>query len=958
MQSPVDAALSNQVVQQAITDLSIQDTVHDFWEGGRGEANPITDANLATFRNQIVTISEPLIRGRTITDVTFDEIKSKGPGIWTGKPSDYERNLIRKYEDKYPSHLYSKTKETITYQDILDDETKGDLLRKKYLGNRGFCNILSIIPAKGQFFDSFNEKQRNTIANFILSFMFGLDRLAIGKGNFGITYDAGPVAPRKVFADIEQMYNYIYPQNITDSAATSFKSKRIRYVFPSEPDNPNISIVRSNMFTSSNITMFFEKNGYSELNRYGFSWKFKDRTGAITNVPFGPGQSDGPSVNYLVTSLLNGGPFYGNKEKNTIVNISPIQSLYTANNGIILDLKRTGDFEQVHASLNDQNVIFATIDHLCSFYARMLHKPCIWSNNASSEIVLYRFDIGPPPPPDVAFKQNMFFYAQEQIRRINMISNIKSGVLLEDLTKAQQEFTLGRSAFFVTQSKFSEGQIAYIQNPGGYTADNVDKQGYLADALTTAFFRLKCKDTVQHIKALDAQAKTFEEDPTINYDIINKLVTNPGVFTATPTGAPNTFTLVYTDISVNPNVLTPGIETMITGLKSKLEALKSILDIQLQTTEEKFYKPMFISNAKIPAIPLYDHKVTNVNFGLSPGHLKSIHTAFRAMVGIVFSGRAGRDRDKKVIQFLTEYYTARDALLGTFYNEELAEQARNASDIDTKELVISEANLPTLGVNAIQMVRNVYAIADPTKPGGAKRDRTEYEAPPLAPAAAGPPSLAQTNDLALLFHDICGKAAAYVESMISTHPETDNGRNIVAVGTLLNTAPATREIMQDIAIHWETELLRIREDSLDNYGVKYVPTQADAFISMLVSTCMTPIGTDIQSYLDYTISPRDMVEYQDFGGYLKTTQIPEVRNLIVLTVFDNMLTQKPRKYFEKYAPQSSATYGATREWTDYLVQHLLTVVQTVNGDTELPSPPSEKKGRVGPGGRRPLFTTP
>lgn len=956
--SVVEQALSSGAVQSVLTDISIQDTVHDFWDGGRGEANPIDDGTLTTFRNQINETSIA-VSGKNIPTVTLNEIRLKPEGGWIGKPSDYERSLIRKYEDTFPTHLYAKNKEVITYNQILNDDGS---LWKKYLNNRGYVNIVSIIPDPNEYFDSFDQSQKNKIANFILTFMFGTPADSnVGNKTFGITYDAGPVAPRKVFADIEQMYNYIYPQNITDSAVTSFKSKKIQYVFPKD------SLVRSNRFTQGEgLSIKFENRGYGPLNRYGFDWVFQQGLTTI-RIPFGPTQSDGPSVNYLVTSYLYG-PQNGVREKNTIADISPIQPIYEQNNSVLFDLKRSGDFEQVHASLNDNNVIFATIDHLCSFYARMLHKPCIWSNNASSEIVMYRFDVGPVDPAE-EFKRQCLIFAQEQVKRLRLLATIKT-TTADEIQKTIAEFDRAKSAYYVTATKVLPGMKEFIDNPAGYSAESVDKQGYLTDALTTAFLRAKANDVYTFLISLVTAIREFQpslssEQYTDFARLMEIFASYPAKFVvesrkiADPTNVGNEieiYTLSY------PEEGRTGIDQQIRYVKNELEQVKPILDLQL--TNQPFFIPLLAPNNT------YNHKASQPMFEFSAGHFKSIHTAFRAMMGIVFSGRAGRDRDKKITRFLTDYFAARETLLATFYDKNVAEQLRERSDIPIN-FIINEGTLPELGNRSIQMVRNMNSGAPVASVSDEVMQKGGFVPPPL---------IGQTIDLEHVFRDICGKAAAYVESVISTFVLNGNAVNngdSAVTGEQMYRGLAnmySKEISEDIAVYWETELQRIREDSTDNYGHPYQLSSTDVLISLLVSasTIQLPPGPDgisryginIHSYLNDTpLQKRDVPAVQDFYGKLLTTSIPnlpffaEVRTLLALTVFDNMLggTDKPNRYLQRITPLPQATYSAPMEWSVTLSQHIVNVVNLAHayGDDKLARALKKLAG-----GRRPLFTSP
>lgn len=944
--SIIDTAWSNPAVQENLSTISIQDTIHDFWDGGRGEADPTTDATILQVRNLIdalsirslATDSSPIAGGGGVPKVTFGDIHVNAAGAWIDKPAKYERNMIDHWERLLPTHLYSQSKESITYGEILANV---EAAKAKFMANRGFCNILSIAPTAGTFFDSYTTAQRNIIANFVLAFMFEQT-----PGTFGVTYDAGPVAVRKTFADIDQGYTYIYPQNIADSAVTSFKSKQNAFMFAAD------SRVRSNLFTSTGVRMEFQNRGFSQINPYGFNWvfNFPAPNPAIT-IQFSSEAKDGPSVNYLLDSFTNGVGAATTRKKPGMVDLTPIEGLVPQSQGaILLDIKRTGDFEQVHASLNNPECIFATIDHLCSFYARMLHKNCIWSNNTSSEMVLYRFPTVPLDQNDQLILKICLF-AAEQTRRLNLVNaNSKTPLLVH----TYNEFVKGTVGTFTTKSGGTKKAEEIFANPALFTIEamqSADVQNSLADTLATAFLRYKCYDIAIYIQNLrtdmDAILASLSQNPGdlangMFMQLINEAAKGPGAFRAVITAfiPPGSSADAANATAIQ---ILNQMDATTTALKGRLETAKTFLDIQLTDNVQSVGVPLFNADNTL------NQAASNLAFQFSNGHLKAIRSEFRSLLGLLGSTRASRDRLAKIYQHLATFFQARTYLLNTFYDKSSADSYNGMSNIRTDDIAAlgEEAQISAIMQRVVSIVGVLYT----------NTPRVKLEPIVLSPAlsqAGGFTSIklggglseriGQTFDTSCLFRDVCGKAADFVNAKISENLNALS-QGVAQGGSLLHGAilavgstATCQQVLTDIQEYWESQLQKIRETAIDLYGFPYENNLTDEVISLLLS--LSPeTGLPVRYYNDTPLGVRDANQLQAIMQELNTfpagtgTQYQRVaRTLVLLMLFDNCITNKGNNpiFLKEFSFKKVYSFDAPAKW-DNLPKAIRSLNQVIIG---------------------------
>lgn len=446
--------------------LRIYDSIHDFWkkrgaqkasedEEGLSEnllediRNDLNEkifhlrsniGNLSPAENTGGTTGSPSTPLNEQLKVLSSDNKITNIGNAT---STFELNV----QDYFESHpIYKKfflieTKMRISYQEILKQSQyvmPSDLPEgwKQYINNIVSQGILEIYNNSSQGVTPgfneiiYNDEYKEIINTFVLCYMNGswdksfIDEKKSPQAYF--TFDAAGKYVKKLFRNDTRMYNLITPQNIADSATTSFNQlqDRIEFNFPVNNETGSFTVT-SDAFNKNNGSEFeikFINDNFSEKNRYGF--KIELNSGIIEYVDFNEHEKEGPSVNYLGLLIHTLIKIHDNDElreedinslevdkKNSIVNIlNPLKKMllnstesprsmllhYLHDSGIFYDLKRMGDHEQCEAakifsSKGTAITVLVTLDRLCSLYSRLINQPCIFHNNEN--LTLYRFPL-------------------------------------------------------------------------------------------------------------------------------------------------------------------------------------------------------------------------------------------------------------------------------------------------------------------------------------------------------------------------------------------------------------------------------------------------------------------------------------------------------------------------------------------------------------------------------------
>jgi hypothetical protein len=499
----------------AKTQLEILDTFHDFCTKERkraGDDEEDTDeSNLEFSRSYVANFLRkqfPAQLGALTGDVNAlqNAIINSITNSNVRTISKIEDNTVDYFETTFSNQLNSDKgkRKIITYETIIEGYTNGENspLWQEFRNNRSANSILEIqrgTKSIGQYKGS----QQNIIANFILNYFFGTS-----QGDIRLTFDAKTGIVGKVFNDIDQVYNLIFPQTISDSATTSFTGLRGRneFFFPSKTDTDTIT---SALYSRGKYdSLEFKNNNFGDKNPYGFSIVVRRRDGNTLTLPFSSSQTEGPSVNYLIDILkaakanppLN---FSTIKKKNQILSVGKyldlpassgfkrelVKDIRQDNDGLLLDLKRSGDHEAALAvpkasKLKYPLLIFSTIDKLCALKSRDVNNNTIYHHD--EDMILYRNEASIDPARIQQIKKEEYIYRIKDLLSKFKILETLSNKYRAQLTALKTEAVVGKGAFFSGKTPSSEDEqkarkiVTALQR---YKMDDLEE-----------FFRLKTAD--------------------------------------------------------------------------------------------------------------------------------------------------------------------------------------------------------------------------------------------------------------------------------------------------------------------------------------------------------------------------------------------------------------------------------------------------------------------------------
>ena len=438
--------------------LELLDSIHDFYKK-RGQTNSEDDEGLSdqvfettkehlrekmseVIQNvnkqlEIKGITTPLSptipdSGNTVTiNQQLKDLSSDNNENNVGSAtSAFELNTEKYFEShpKYGKYFMADNKSRISYQTIITTSygynASLPIGWSEYINNENNQRIIEIYDdANNQtltlndiLYDNSGEYKR-IINTFIICYMYGKwDTSYITTERIPqlyITFDAAGKYIKKLMFDDPRIHNLLTPQNISDSATTSFNQlgDKINFEFPVNNSNGTFSI-ESDVFNRYNNGMYdiqFENKEFGEQNRYGFRIRIDNKgkniqTNPIPNatLDFDEEKKDGPSVNYLTSLIYNHETGRDIEDpKNSISTLHVLNDPIFLNKfietGMVYDLKRMGDHAQGKSSkiLNNTKkyplIVLATLDRLCGLHSRLIEQPCFFHNNET--ITLYRYPI-------------------------------------------------------------------------------------------------------------------------------------------------------------------------------------------------------------------------------------------------------------------------------------------------------------------------------------------------------------------------------------------------------------------------------------------------------------------------------------------------------------------------------------------------------------------------------------
>lgn len=610
------------------TKMDVLDTLHDFCKSERGDGDAAGDKRLDFMRpyitnllkNKVSVLSGKSELNAMIKTLTDDQVTSI---------SKLEHQTVDFFETKYSTefNLTPESKQVITYDTILESwnantNEKTNELWKSMRENQD-VTILEITRGKTYNPDKFTQGELANLGNFILNFFFGLDLVTestgIGKAkNVRVTFDAKTGLPGKIFTELDQVFNIMFPQTIADSATTSLNilKGRSEYIFP---DNGKESILESATFSKGDYKLSYVNKNFSTKNPFGFSLDITNlKEKKSISAPFSSTQTEGPSVNYIIDILKlakekkNEALFKSldASKKGNILSLGKaidsdkdfkkkfIEQVGSETDGLLPDIKRSGDHEATIVSKKTrekmyQFLMFITIDILCALKSRNLRNPTIWHN--AHHLILYRF----PPSKEAMAKVQMSALQtsiQKNLNAIDKYSILKKG-LNDNLDAQKKIFEMAASGFFPLVKKSREGidaqEVQFI--------DNIENK---AESIVTMLGRMRMVLLQGQVDKAKDLLTAFQKDPSLSKADLMKIQKLPmKTLEDIATGKITTVKIDTRDIPV-----LEFLKTISQNTKEFFDSLIAALDIhideQVLTSDKKLTKIMNFTK------PIYQTKKT------------------------------------------------------------------------------------------------------------------------------------------------------------------------------------------------------------------------------------------------------------------------------------------------------------------------------------------------------------
>lgn len=946
--------------------LASFDTIHDFW---KDRAKTTDDDDEGISGDQLDFIQQSV--ASILTNSTLNPSSNQGSiinsyletntdRVVSSATSNYERNIVSYFEKlpQYNNILGSQLKETVTYQDIInswltwkEDKTidhknkippSWEALCGSEQNDRSITHKvleLDFDSNTGPDGQAFLMKNYNIVAYFILKYYYPKDDL---KALY-FTFDAksGPIG--KIFKGIDQVSNLVMPQNIADSATTSFSQFGDRNIFSFPKNDGNAYKVKSNIFSSSNTQIEFVEDGKGFNNKNPFGFKIKvNKEGQQIFFDFNKDVKEGASVNYLADLIYT----YNKKQKSIkdvkptkpqIVNISEGLDSILRNSGgtrpnqekwlaqFLFDLKRTGDYEQVIGSLWAQEglgapVVFSTIDHLCSLFSRLIGKnSCL---HYGQKLVLYRVPSGTIDP---SVQEAYTYYSKAKVAE-SYVNKVK---IISIFTKELEE--LNQNIDNALDNGLFKSKNKKDDKYGGMDLAKMIKE----------LIRIKLLDIKSHVSEIIAPDSTLvkatEAFKQIDYDTKNVFASIQEKFLSLANK--NDFIEWIKNERINDNL-------------SYIEGLDVILNISNALPEfdeimNMFSIPESVLNSPNPEFnlnkTLLDAKnnfnknttLSQFNYNCSSYYklydilMTMMHSIMQSLMSTKRSNRLGPYQSItqagyfNIVNEITKYHNSIiEEQINKFLFIQYNDQWKNNIDKESEdilsyfgfEFIEFKKKFPiisTIGPYEYKTGLELYIPEYNVQPISEQELYENIEPSTIFMQQNGGKVLEnetdfQVDDLNDLFRQLCYMSAGFIESYY-----TSNNESGALVGELLEKLMLNEEkklvaksLFNKLSNYWLYEYRTIQTNSTENGDAyNYVANDSDIYISFLLSLYTNEIDDNEineKTVLDeYTFKQMFIDEYEGNKYYELVKSYPinvkgniETIVLFIFTLFNNIMSPK------------------------------------------------------------------
>jgi hypothetical protein len=907
--------------------LPLFDTLHDFWKERKlakndeeDEDNELMDEDkLITMRNLLVdrlyqTTGNQLVSADPNTNINNLLKKMSGNRI-SSATSNYERTVEKFYEAQSPE-LFADTKERITYGDIIKSYAQNSAnpsIKQKFMNSIGSNCILEISPGDDNDFPSFGMVQRNPtymsyVANFILEYFQSTITSKAYQAFF--TFDAKPGIVGKTFRDIEESFQLVTPANIADSAITTFKALKNRneYQFLTNGAIADQFLFSSNAFTREVARISFANRGFNSKNPFGFNLQIDSARGNLT-FPFSSSQKQGPSVNYLVdlmVDVVRGTVGSAAPNISTILNMNNINAapeLIQA--GILFDLKRGGDYEQVNLAkgLSDSRfVIFSTIDILCALFSRIQKQNTILHVNET--MTLYRFPTTGIDPVIMEFQQ-VKYKSGKLVQNLEIIKKVIESGMFTDIAEFVEKIkTYLQSGFFIDMSNRKSER-----NTSESITNKVIKSRLLD--IYPVLFNLNgnCQQYITLLESQGGDTTTLLSNITEDVTILKQMVSYEGP----PIDYSEITRIIEKYNAVSTQELIIWLQESFDLTPNQIKMIQDNGENPLGLNYEFYTTIPSNTGTPIPKFK-YSGNYTQLNFSNKLySTLFDVINKFERMVNST-SSRGSKNLYKKLQDM--GYFTLVINIYNSYVDKTIAEAVNNAlmPEATDDDSVAAWFGALLTNLNTI-LTPNAQTFFGPTFiMTGGNSDKIKHK-PILSGKKylGGTADLLQCQHLSDLLRLISGTAAQFIESFISENVDaTQAPVQITSPSTLMIALtaqlPLCIETMENIRFLLSDGLMSIQNNIDEAY--EYKPTTSEIYLLFILSLVSTYdaansfVGNVTDNFYVEAYSVHDdattrevtrmSTQMNDIAALYMTSKYPaEIINLLLLTLFDNVMQQLP-----------------------------------------------------------------
>jgi len=824
-----------------IDKLYVFDTLHDFWKERKRKLTKVTNNDEEDEDEAPIDLEKQT----KIRKILFNFISSflgiKKQDInnilsyltsnnVTSVTSNYESSIEKYYETISPlkNQLFANTKQTYTYESIINEWEKWSKNKKNILPdlwielNNSANNVkvitIEIDSSKDKKYTSFGQvdsnNKKNIIGNFILNFMFPNFNLNNPPNNAYFTFDAKAGVIKKIFSDINNVYNLITPANIADSAPTSydvFLKNRNEFYFPGN----NEFLFTSNFYTKNdNIKLSFVNNGYSSKNIYGFTFQINiNKSKYIITLPFSETQTQGPSVNYLIDFYLN--PINAKPNSNKILNLSKLNQFKPLlTNGLLFDLKRGGDYEQVNSAIkaiNSNNYPFTvvcTIDRLCALYARLNEQNVIFHVNET--LYLYRFPKNIVIDKNIQLLQSLKYKSFDLLDSLTILKAFISKNIYENINDFKSKIIT-----FLYQGKFKD-------------PNKINASSYVEN-IVSIIIKFRLIDILYGLNKVINDNRGIE---SYNIDNLNNVIFQLETFINNPNLSEvnniNNLLTKYNNLSINNDV----------------NELKTLFNLK-----SNFYAKE--ESADLLGLD-YDFYDSNIFFKIT-GNCKSLQFSNKLYSTIyeylnkfekIINAKSNRNKNKNLYDKLHKftYFTELNVLYESFFdtNPNFENKYKNSNKI-LGEILTNILKPDNIEDDTVLMWFNsLENVLKTTYLKVFEEENIEQYKPLLQYVQQNVPqhggyksTVMQYQYLSDLLRSISGISAGFIESIISTQ----FNQVLPDLPTLINSLKTNylkecQAIIEEIQFIWISEIMSIQSNIENNYD--YNPTSSEYIILFLL----------------------------------------------------------------------------------------------------------------------------